>query len=131
MRHPPRQCTACGKQCGGCTKKNHFKAVCKAAHWQQQDANGRKTVHKVHWGDDSCKVGPDEQDGSYNVVRVKDINLNSLTSIIFTRLESSMSKRQVHIVYKIDWGADSNLEPLKIFQTLFPRSKKRCCVSQK
>ena len=54
---------------------------------------------------------PDEQDRRFDVVWVKYFNLDSIKSVIFTTLESSMSQRQTCIVYKIDIGADGNLMP--------------------
>ena len=44
--------------------------------------------------------------------------------VLFTKLESSISQRRVHITYKIDSGADGNLMPFKIFKTLFSKPMK-------
>ena len=49
---------------------------------------------------------------SFDAVRVKYINLDSVKSDIFTKLESSMTQRWTHIVHKVDTGADGNLMPL-------------------
>ena len=61
---------------------------------------------------------PEEQDRSFDVVRGKNINLGSVKSIIFTKLESSMSQRRAYIVYKVDTGANGNLMLLKMFKSL-------------
>ena len=53
------------------------------------------------------------------MVRIKCINLYSIKSVIFTKLESSKSQGQTCIVYKIDTGADGNLIKFKIFKNLF------------
>ena len=71
MGHPPRQCPAYGKRYGGCGKQNHFKAGCKSTCQQKQDQLDRKTVHKVIQEVKSCIVGSEEQERSFDVVRVK------------------------------------------------------------
>ena len=48
--HLQRQCHAYGKICGSCSKSNHFKAVCKIMHRQQQgqrSLSGGKAVHEI------------------------------------------------------------------------------------
>ena len=54
-------------------------------------------------------------------LRVKCINLDSVKSIIFTKLESSIFQRQAHMVYIGDTGGSVNLMTLKCSK-LFPKS---------
>ena len=41
---------------------------------------------KISQKDDSCTVGPEEQDRSFDTVRVKYIILHSVKSVIFTKI---------------------------------------------
>ena len=59
-------------------------------------------IHYIGEEDNLCVGEPDEQDRSFDAVRVKYINLDSTKCIIFTKLESSMSQRQTCLVYKIN-----------------------------
>ena len=73
--------------------QNHFKVVCKLTQWQQQDHLGRKTIHDIGQENDISIDEPDEQDSSFDVVRINYINLYSIRCVIFTKLESSTSQR--------------------------------------
>ena len=90
--------------------------------WQQKDWNGRKMIHDIdhegnlHLGEQSM------QDRSFDAVQIKYTNLDRVKSIIFTKLESSTSQRQSHIVNNVDTGANGNLIPLMLFKSLCPRS---------
>ena len=44
---------------------------------QQQDWHGEKMIHDIGQDDDLHLVEPDEQDRSFDVVRVKYINLDN------------------------------------------------------
>ena len=59
----------------------------------------------------------EDQDLSFDMVRVKYINLNSLTFLPFTKLESSTSQGQTKVTYKIDSETDGNL-----FNSLFQKA---------
>ena len=61
-------------------------------------------IHDIGQDGDSCVVEPEEQDRSFDVVRVKYIDLDSIKSIIFTDSESSTNQRQTHVVYNSDTG---------------------------
>ena len=65
---------------------------------------------------------PEDQDWSFDVVRITYVSLNSIKSVLFTKLESSTSQRQTKITYKIDSRAEGNLMPFKIFKRLFPKA---------
>ena len=97
-------------KCSEFGNQNHFNAVLKLMWHQQRDWWGGKTIHNIGQEADCHVVGSKEQDRSIDAVRVKYINLDTIMSIIFTKLESS--KRQTHKVYKVDTGADGNLMPL-------------------
>ena len=53
---------------------------------------------------------------SFDVVRVKYINLDSVKSVIFYKLESSISQKQTCIAYRINTGANGNLLLFKVFK---------------
>ena len=111
---------------------NHFKMACKSTQCQQQDWWDRRTVHEICQEEESHTMGKEEQDRSFDVVRVKYINLDGVKSVIFTELKSATSQRRTRIVYKIDSGADGNPMPLKNLKTLFPKSitKTLCTIKR-
>ena len=65
---------------------------------------------------------PEEHNWSFDMVRLKYVNLDSIKSVLFTKLESSTRQRQTKITYKINSRADGNLMPFKIFKCLFPKA---------
>ena len=65
---------------------------------------------------------PEDKDHSFDVVRVKYINLDSIKPVLFTKLESSTSQRLTKMTHKIDSRKDSNLMPFKKFKGLFPKT---------
>ena len=71
-------------------------------------------IHDIGQDADSCIVEPEEQDRSFDVVRVKYIDLDSIKSIIFTDLEFSTDQRQTHVVYNADTVPNGKLMPLNI-----------------
>ena len=76
-------------------------------------------------------VQQEEHDRSFEMVSVKYINLDSIKSIIFNKLESRTSQRQTKITSKIDCWADGNLMPFKILKCLFPKSAvESLCVTK-
>ena len=85
--------------------------------WQQHVAE--KTIHDNGQNDDLDVGEHHEQDRSFDVVRVEYINLDSIKSTTFTKLESGTGQRQRHLVYKADTGADGNFIPFKIFKIYF------------
>ena len=58
-----------------------------------------------------------EQDRSFDVVRVKYIDLYNVKSVVFFKLESSMSQTNPQSI-KFDMGANGNLMSLNSFKTL-------------
>ena len=76
-------------------------------------------LDEVHQGSKTSLETPEEHDQSFDAVRVKYINLDCIKSVLLTKLESSTSQRQTKVTYKIDYGADDNLMPFKIFKYLF------------
>ena len=60
---------------------------------QHHDRCDGKIIHSTGQENSMHVSEPDEQDGNFGVVRVKYINLNGIRSVIFTKLESSMSQR--------------------------------------
>ena len=62
---------------------------------------------------------PEEHGQSFDAVKVKYINLNSIESALFTKLGSSTSQKWTKVTYKINSGVDGNLMPFKIFKCLF------------
>ena len=86
--------------------------------WEQQNQQGGRTIHNIEQEGNLHVIEPGEQDKSFDVVRVKYINLDCIKSIIFTQEESGTGQRQTHIVCKVDIEDEGNLMPLRIFQTL-------------
>ena len=82
--------------------------------------------------DDDLHVGKhDEQNRSIDALKVNILNLDSVQSIIFTKIESSTSQGQTHIVCRVNIGADGNLMPffkyLKIYLRGAACHKKQYC----
>ena len=63
---------------------------------------------------------PEDHDWSFDLVRVKYANLNSIKSVLFTKLESGTHQRWTEITYKINSRWDGNLNLIKILKCLFP-----------
>ena len=61
----------------------------------------------------------EDKNWRFDIVRVNYLNLDSIKSVLFTKLESSTSQRQNKMTYKIDFWADGNLMPFRIFKSLF------------
>ena len=49
-------------------------------------------IHNVSQDENPSVEEPDEQDRSFDAARAKYINLNSVKSVIFTKLESSTNQ---------------------------------------
>ena len=91
--HHLHQCLACGKKYRGYRKQNPFKAVCKSMQWQQQDKCDGKRFHDFGQKDGLHTREPSEQDQSFDLVRVKYINLDTVKGMIFTKIESTKNQR--------------------------------------
>ena len=94
------------KKFRACAKPNHFNVVYKSTHEKQPDQQVRRAVHEISQEDRSHIGKEGEQDRSFDAVRVKYINLDSMKSVIFTKLEPSTSQRRTQITYKIDSQTD-------------------------
>ena len=114
-----------------CGKQNHLKAISKLTWQQPQDQNGGKMTHDIGQEGDLCIVELEEQDRKFDAVRVKYLNIDTIKSITFTKLESSTSQRQTCIVYIADTGADGNSMPLKMFQNTLSQVKIRRVMCHK
>ena len=64
----------------------------------------------------------EQQDRSFDVVRVKYIKPDSVKTGMFTKLEASISQRRNQTTLKNDSGANGNLMVFKLFKSLFPKS---------
>ena len=98
----PSQSPAYCKNCGSCGKQNHFKVMCKSMWWKQQDWCGGNTIHNIGQHDDLHVDEQDKQDRIFGAVMVRYINLYSVKTKIFAKLESGTSQRQTCIVYKVN-----------------------------
>ena len=122
MTHSQKQCLACSKMCSRCGKINHYKAVCRSAQklrYSQKVARN-KAVHEI-----KCEEEPytgEHRDDSRDIVSVniKYLNCNRITSVIFTKSETSKAKNG--IMYKIDIRSDGNIMPFRVFKTLLLKS---------
>ena len=81
----------------------------------------RETIHNTDQNDDLSVDKQDKQVRSFDAVRVKYINMDSIKSVIFTKLESTTRQRLTNTVYKVYTGANGNLMPLQILKNLFPK----------
>ena len=100
-----QDCSAYGKQCGTCGNPNHFKVVCMSAHQQQPDHWVGREAYKISQEDEPQTVKEEGQDRSFEIVKVKYTYLDSVKSVIFTKLASSTSPRRTQITYKVDLGS--------------------------
>ena len=118
--HLPQQYPVYGKNCGECSKDNHLKVVYRSS-WRQQVAWQPKMPNKVHQKSETSLGMLADQDLSFDTVRVEYINLNSIKSILFTKLESSTSKRPSKMTYNITSWANSNCIQFNIVKCIFPQ----------
>ena len=95
--------------------------MCRSAHRQQSDWQERKALHTVRQEDKPHQMKQELQNRSFDAVSIKYINIDNVTSVIFSKLESGISYR-TYIAYKIYSDADDNLMPFKISKSLFPKS---------
>ena len=51
-------------------------------------------------------------------------NVNSIYSVIVTKLKTSYSQNRALMQYNIDTSSDSNIKPYHIAKVLFPRARK-------
>ena len=87
--HPPKRCSAYGKQCHGCNKFDHFKMFCRSA----------RQVHQL--AEEESGSGSDESLLCLQVIRSN----RKLMSTIQTRYKD----KQVKILYQLDTGASCNV----------------------
>ena len=80
-------------------------------------------LNKVHQEDETNQSMLEDQDWSSDMVRAKYINLDSIKSVLFTKLECTTSQRKTRITYKIDSGNCGNLMLFTIFKNLFLKAK--------
>ena len=65
------------------------------------------------------------------MVRVKYINLNSVKSVLFTKLESNMSQRQIKLAYNVDSVMNGNHMPFQKFKSVFPKvTTESLCITE-
>ena len=56
-----------------------------------------KTLHKVHHESETNMQVPEDQDKSFGAARIKYINLDTVQSVLFTKIEYSTGQRQTKI----------------------------------
>ena len=61
----------------------------------------------------------EQQDKSFNSVKIKYLNFDNVKFVIFTKLELNTSQSRGCIAYKIDSGADGNLMLVITLKILF------------
>ena len=66
--------------------------VSKSMQRQLQGLHGGKTIHDIVQDDALHAAEQDKQERSFDAVRVKYINLDSIKSILFTKLELLQAK---------------------------------------
>ena len=73
-------------------KANHFKMVCRFSLRQLGNWQAKKVVDEVHQEDEISLTKQEQFDQRFDVVWVKYIYLDSIKSVILTKLESSTSQ---------------------------------------
>ena len=56
-------------------KTDHFKKVCRSIYWQHQEWQCRRALHKISEEDESDRESHEEQDRSFDAVRVNMLTL--------------------------------------------------------
>ena len=72
----------------------------------------------------------DQQDRSFDMVKIKYLRSDGIKSGIFTKLTSRTTQRRPHVTYKIDSGVEGNLMPFTIFKTFFQSQQLKHCMPQ-
>ena len=101
--HAPRQCPAYWKMCAACSKRGHFRKVCRS-----------KRNHAVH--EVEIVMEPVSQEEDTEIVSINSVYINRKWSSIATKLEMQAGKVALEIPYKIDTGSEGNIMLLYIFQ---------------
>ena len=60
----------------------------------------------------------ESNDKSLDSINIRHLNFNNVKSVIFTKLESSTSKKRAQVMCKIDMGSDGNVMLFKLFKIL-------------
>ena len=92
---------------------------CGTGYLQRQCPKYGKTVHKVQQDEEPCTVEWENNNRSFNLVNIRYLNFDNINLVIFTKLESSISQKRVHMTYNIDSGSKSNLIILKFSEFYF------------
>ena len=71
-------------ECSECGKPSHFEAVCRQANRQQVGFRGQKSAHEVRQEDKPQPMKQDQQERSFDSVRVKYMNFYSVKCVKFT-----------------------------------------------
>ena len=88
-------------------------------------------IHQVSQDDKSQPIKQDQQDRGFVALMIKYLNIDSIKSVIFTKLESSTSPRRACITYKIESEADDNLMPFKYSKHYFQIQQEEHCMPQR
>lgn len=96
--HLPRQCPAYGATCHACGKSNHFASVCMS---QQKDT---KPKHNRNVMVDSLFIG--------------SVELNQTSGSVQNAWHTDVNIGNVTVKFKLDSGAEANIIPLNIYQSL-------------
>ena len=83
-----------GKTCSVCGRKNHFRVLCQSLMGQTQT---RQAPHQPRHMHDSHKEDEVSIPSQVDSVSMKCLVFNSIKLVIFTRLDSSISKKQLCI----------------------------------
>ena len=101
--HQPRQCPAYGATCNKCGKQNHYARMCRTG-------QTRKTVHEIDTELDGLFIGT--------------VRLDQLQSRRDKSWFSSIKVDNMPVEFKLDTGAEANVLPLKVFNSMARKTRR-------
>ena len=114
--HEPRQCPAYGAVCHKCNKRNHFAKMCAKPADRMGTSNystvSRRGVHDLETEETEVDVD------SLFIGTVACVEVNAVTKNKDTAWYTMARVMNVPVKFKIDTGADGNVLPLSIVESL-------------
>ena len=126
--HNCGNCPAFGKECIKCSKKNHFKSVCKAGSSNNDKCNHSRSRSKKKKGKKFHEINESENSNDMEDLQEQvqslfyhDVHFNNVNTRMHTELQcENKSRNKSKQVFKIDTGANGNLIPITMFSKLHP-----------
>lgn len=109
-----QHCTAFGKTCNTCGKRNHFSSVCKTVHVQHSLSATNYTSDEYEFDNDDFTVS------SLDLMNT----VETVDAISYPWIEMIEIEKE-KIAFKVDTGASVDVMPLKIFKRVAPKNELR------